>query len=107
MGNTMVHCDRVKGSGKCRRTRVRDHIEAITRFMCKILCSEEGFGEIRCGWEIIRADNVVIVSVKAIALYVVFRLKKLMAICWGRAWIKGNMLLMGNGLGQSIVVGKN
>lgn len=55
--------------------------------MCKILCSEEGFGEIRCGWEIIRADNVVIVSVKAIALYV-FRLKELRAICWGRAWIK-------------------
>lgn len=75
--------------------------------MCKILCSEEGFGEIRCGWEIIRADNVVIVSVKAIALYVVFIFKELRAICWGRARIKGNMLLMGNGLGQSIVVGKN
>lgn len=74
--------------------------------MCKILCSEEGFGEIRCGWEIIRADNVVIVSVKAIALYVVFIFKELRAICWGRARIKGNMLLMGNGLGQSIVVGK-
>lgn len=72
-----------------------------------ILCSEEGFGEIRCGWEIIRADNVVIVSVKAIALYVVFIFKELRAICWGRARIKGNMLLMGNGLGQSIVVGKN
>lgn len=71
------------------------------------LCSEEGFGEIRCGWEIIRADNVVIVSVKAIALYVVFIFKELRAICWGRARIKGNMLLMGNGLGQSIVVGKN
>lgn len=55
--------------------------------MCKTLCSEEGFGEIHCGWEIIRADNVVIVSVKAIALYV-FRLKELRAICWGRAWIK-------------------
>lgn len=71
--------------------------------MCKILCSEEGFGEIRCGWEIIR----VIVSVKAIAIYVVFIFKELRAICWGRARIKGNMLLMGNGLGQSIVVGKN
>lgn len=51
--------------------------------------------------------NVVIVSVKAIALYVVFIFKELRAICWGRARIKGNMLLMGNGLGQSIVVGKN
>lgn len=40
--------------------------EAITRFMCKTLCSED---------------------VKAIALYV-FRLKELRAICWGRAWIK-------------------
>lgn len=107
MGNTMVHCDRVKGSGKCRRTRVRNPYFGYHKLMCKILCSEEGFGEIRCGWEIIRADNVVIVSVKAIALYVVFIFKELRAICWGRARIKGNMLLMGNGLGQSIVVGKN
>lgn len=67
------------------------------KLMCKILCLEEGFGEICCGWEIIWVDNVVIV--KVIVLYVVFRLKKLMVICWGRVWIKGNMLLMGNGLG--------
>lgn len=88
---------RVKGLGKCRWIWVWNYIEVIIRFMCKILCLEEGFGEICCGWEIIWVDNVVIV--KVIVLYVVFRLKKLMVICWGRVWIKGNMLLMGNGLG--------
>lgn len=69
------------------------------KLMCKILCLEEGFGEICGGWEIIWVDNVVIVSVKVIVLYVVLIFKELRVICWGRVWIKGNMLLMGNGLG--------
>lgn len=90
---------RVEGLGKCRWIRVWNYIEVIIMFMCKILCLEEGFGEICCGWEIIWVDNVVIVSVKVIVLYVVFIFKELRVICWGRVWIKGNMLLMGNGLG--------
>lgn len=57
------------------------------KLMCKILCLEEGFGEICCGWEIIWVDNVVIVSVKVIVLYVVLIFKELRVICWGRVWI--------------------